>query len=847
MPYDSLNLIDGDVLTSDHIRHIEGGLRDIENNIDSMRISLINILKDKGVYKPEDTSFEDLYREITYLQKPVIPDYEYSEEVADIRNVESGKIKIVFNDSNGGAVGFRIAATTGVIIDWGDGESETVTTTPTAFKEVLHSYEVGTGAYLDGTRTQFIVTIEPLVENGITGFAYNANAGRGNAMLAYASKDIYYKYLSSDTFASCLSLEYIYIVGGSYGVAENQFALSNFCDGDAKLKTVYIENLLWNNVTSMSYAFRGCSVLSNIYLGESWDSINCTSFVSSFSNCKQIKSIPSFKTNSANNMSNCFYGCSMLETVSGSWDLSACSSFNTVFHECSSLIEVPILNNMYNITSMSSCFCRCTSLVKFNENQGNFNTENNKNFYSMFLGCAKLEEIPEIDFSEATNIIRMFNGCSALYIMQNVLNLPQLIGTSTVYNHDGEVDGLDGLFAGCTSLTTAPTIIAPQVLNAFHLFYGCSSLVNVPDIDLPSVKRAHEMFRDCASLINAPHHINLPSAQNVKGMFNNCVSLRNGPEYDVGDKLSFPEAIWAHNLFNGCTSLVNAPKAVELNKAVNIYNIFNGCANMVIAPTNITAPLAQQAYQLFYGCAKLTTSPSRISLPEAINAYDMFYMCSSLLVCPELDLPKATNLREMFFGCQALTSTLPYEFPCATSISGFYRYCTSLVTIAPIKVGGASCDMNYFFFESSSVLNTAYFPEITSGGKLTWNTHCFRLDSGNTFRKFENTVDCTGGTAYVDSIFSSLYIEEIKIKNFSGALTVTNRANLTSVRLITPSKNIGNLNFSGCNLSGDALNQLLTDLPSVPTPRTINIRNNPGALACDTSIATAKNWVVTIV
>lgn len=847
MSYDSLNLIDGDVLTSDHIRHIEGGLRDIENNIDSMRISLINILKDKGVYKPEDTSFEDLYREITYLQKPVTPDYEYSEEVADIRNVESGKIKIVFNDSNGGEVGFRIAATTGVIIDWGDGESETITTTPTAFKEVLHNYEVGTGAYLDGTRTQFIVTIEPLVENGITGFAYNGNAGRRNAMLAYASKDIYYKYLSSDTFASCLSLEYIYMVGGSYGVAENQFTLNSFCDGDAKLKTVYIENLLWNNVTSMSYAFRGCSVLSNIYLGESWDSINCTSFVSSFSNCKQIKSIPSFKTNSANNMSDCFNGCSMLETVSGSWDLSACSSFNTVFYECSSLIEVPILNNMYNITSMSNCFCRCTSLVKFNENQGNFNTENNKNFYNMFLGCAKLEEIPEIDFSEATNITRMFNGCSALYIMQDVLNLPQLIGTSTVYNNDSELDGLDGLFTSCTSLTTAPTIIAPQVLNAFHLFYGCSSLVNVPDIDLPSVKRAHEMFKDCASLINAPHHINMPSAQNVRGMFNNCVSLRNGPEYDVGDKLLFPEAIFAHDLFNGCTSLVNAPKAVELNKAVNIYNIFNGCANMVIAPTNITAPLAQQAYNLFYGCAKLTTPPSRISLPEAINAYNMFYMCGSLLVCPELDLPKATNISNMFYGCQSLTSTLAYEFPSATNASSFYRQCRSLVSIDLVKLGGASCDMTYFFYEGSTKLNTAYFPEPMNSGKLVWSPYAFYFDNGISFRKYENEVDCQGSNSNIDTIFNSPYIEEIRIKNFGGTLNQSNRAFLTSVRLTTPSSNIGNITLTNNNLSATALNQLFTDLPTVPTARTINVRGNPGSSTCNTSIATAKNWVVTIV
>ena len=431
--------------------------------------------------------------------------------------------------------------------------------------------------------------------------------------------------------------------------------------------------------------------------------------------------------------------------------------------------------------------------------------------------------------------------------MQSVINLPNLIGIAITYNNDGTNNGLDGLFANCIALTSAPTIIAPHVLNACSLFDGCTSLVNVPDIDLPSVKRSQFMFRNCTSLINAPHHINMPNTQNIKGMFQNCTALRNGPEYEVSDLFSFPEAIFAYDLFNGCTSLVNVPKIIRLNKATHIYNMFYGCANIIDPPIEITAPLAQQTGSLFYGCTKLNRPPASLSFPEALAANNMFYQCNSMIVCPEMDLPKATNLSYMFCGCSSLTSTLPYEFPCATSINSFYRQCNSLVTIAPLKVGGASCDMNYFFYESSSVLNTAYFPEVVNGGTLTWNTHCFRHEIGNTFRKFENTVDCLGGNTYVDYIFSPTYLEEIKIKNFSGTLTVTNRANLTSVRLFTPSENIGNLNFSGCNLSGDALNQLLTDLPSVPEPRTINIRNNPGALACDTSIATAKNWVVTVV
>ena len=59
------------------------------------------------------------------------------------------------------------------------------------------------------------------------------------------------------------------------------------------------------------------------------------------------------------------------------------------------------------------------------------------------------------------------------------------------------------------------------------------------------------------------------------------------------------------------------------------------------------------------------------------------------------------------------------------------------------------------------------------------------------------------------------------------------------------SKVEGGLNVSNCNLSASALNVMFEDLGTVsPSSGFIQVQGNPGALTCNTSIATAKGYVV---
>lgn len=846
MSYKSLNLMDGDILTASHIRYLESGMKEIENEIDNMKTSLVNTLQDKGLNVNADESFSSICQKITTLQKaPEI--YEYTGDVIDITNVESDSIKMVFSDANNGSVSFDIAATTGIKIDWGDGTIDTYFTSPNSFTAINHKYALGQGEYLDGINTQIVATVTPLVPNGITGWRVNSVTLK--CLLAYASKDIYYTYTYTEMFRSAQKLEYIYMDGGNYGTAESSFSMANMFMGCSKLKSIKM-SVSWRSVTSLSQTFYICPLLNNIDMGSNWDTINCTSMASMFYGCQSLVNAPAFKTNSATSMNTCFYNCTMLETIGGSWDLSACTSFNQVFSLCEKLIELPILNNMYNILTMESAFSGCKQLVSFPEEQGEFDTESCTNFNYLFLNCNSLEETPRINTDAATSIYQAFYNCSSLFVFGNtILNLPNVVGTIPSYASNSVLTALDGLFYQCTSLTTAPTIIAPNALSALSLFNGCTSLVNVPDINLPEAIRANYMFNNCTSLQTAPSNIVMPKCQNIINMFYGCSSLRTAPNYQSGS-LEFPEAILAYNLFYGCNSLVNPPMSIKLQKATDIYSMFEGCASLINAGNmTIEAPLAKNIYKLFYGCTKLSNPPAVLNFPEAISAQSIFYYCNSLLVCPELNLPNATNVSQMFYYCESLTTTLAYEFPCVVNASEFYRGCRGLISMEVVKLGGNAVNINYFFYEGGSKFEVLNFPEtLYETSNINWTYIPFQVaTNGSIFKKYNNYVDFKGANSYAADVFNSTTIEEVKLKNFNSSFTLNSKPYLTSVRMIDCSPSMGNISLQSCALSAAAINQLFTDLPTVTSARTINVKGNPGALTCDTSIATAKNWVVTTI
>ncbi len=219
-----------------------------------------------------------------------------------------------------------------------------------------------------------------------------------------------------------------------------------------------------------------------------------------------------------------------------------------------------------------------------------------------------------------------------------------------------------GMFAGCTSLTTAPALPAPALAEQcyFMMFLGCTSLDTAPELpaETLAVGCYYQMFGDCTSLTTAP---TLPAPELAEGcyyqMFAGCTSLTTAPTLPAPELASY---CYSH-MFAGCTSLTTAPTLPATTLVESCYGgMFSDCTSLTTAPTLPATTLAEGCYSnMFEGCTNLVTAPALPATTlDSECYYGMFSGCTSLTTAPVLP---ATTLTEycytsMFYGCTSLNS-----------------------------------------------------------------------------------------------------------------------------------------------------------------------------------------------
>ncbi len=224
------------------------------------------------------------------------------------------------------------------------------------------------------------------------------------------------------------------------------------------LTSLDLSNFNTSNVTNMSYMFGWCSHLTSLDLNN-FNTANVSDMSCMFSECSSLTSLDlsSFNTSNVTNMGHMFSECSSLTSL----DLSNFNTSNVtymwyMFYECSSLTSLDLSSfNTANVTDMSGMFSYCSSLT--NLDLSNFNTLNATDMERMFAYCSSLTSLDLSSFntSNVTNMGGMFDHCSSL----EKLNLSNF-NTSKVeiYNKNGY-----SIFQGCTKLQTEITIMNPNV------------------------------------------------------------------------------------------------------------------------------------------------------------------------------------------------------------------------------------------------------------------------------------------------------------------------------------------------------------------------------------------------
>ena len=299
------------------------------------------------------------------------------------------------------------------------------------------------------------------------------------------------------------------------------------------------------------------------------------------------------------------------------------------------------------------------------------------------------------------------NSTAVFKVEGNIMSLinPTNFATATTL---GSKYTFNGLFNGCTGLTSAENLVLPATTLAegcyYSMFTNCAKLTKAPK-ELPSdtltTNCYAQMFWNCKSLTVVPKLSATKLATYCySSMFANCKSLITVPE--------LPATTLATNcyasMFKGCSSLSTAPALPATTLATSCYrDMFYNCTSLTVAPELPATTLEYQCYNsMFYGCTKLTQAPVLPANSLANRCYYyMFEGCSSLTTAPELP---ATTLAQdcynsMFSNCTSLT--IAPELPAEILDSGCYSYmfygCTKLKYIKCLAtdISATNCTKNW--------------------------------------------------------------------------------------------------------------------------------------------------------
>ena len=203
-------------------------------------------------------------------------------------------------------------------------------------------------------------------------------------------------------------------------------------------------------------------------------------------------------------------------------------------------------------------------------------------------------------FSSTYTFTKLFKDCTGLISAENLaLPVSELYGADGCYN---------GMFYGCTSLTTAPPLPATGLTDICYgaMFFGCTSLTTAPA--LPATRLALACY---------------------DGMFYGCSSLTSAPELPA---TTLAEECY-YFMFQYCTSLTTAPALPATTLARGCYHgMFWGCSSLTTAPELPVTTLAEACYmEMFSRCTSLTTAPELPATTLADYCYEsMFRGCTSL-------------------------------------------------------------------------------------------------------------------------------------------------------------------------------------------------------------------------
>lgn len=681
----------------------------------------------------------------------------------------------------------RTSGSQNMVIDWGDGTTDTIVSTTNT--KTNHFYTPGTGTPCSRGYTTFVIRI---YFTG-TGVSVINTARLYSAIVVPAN--------TSNPFTDCGLLE-IYYGDGTLPTA-NMSAWYQSSNGSSTGSFSYLEYVkLPQTLGTASFVdtFNNCSALSVVIMPTSMP--NITSAGNAFFSCRSLKSI-TFASNSTNitTLITAFSGCEQLTSVILPNSLNNCTTLSGAFQNCISLknIIIPTLNNC---TDYSNTFTGCTSLE-----------------WARFNGLGAHAGLTVVNWTQ------IFGSCRNLQTVYFTSTVPS---TLSVYN-------LTSAFQACTNLKTVvfPTNMNMSTING--IFSGCSNLRRaVLPTSCPNLGTMSFAFQNCYVLTD----VVLPTTVNASGvtlasLFAGCLALKT---------ITIPDTYRVNSLsatFLGCVSLTDiywTPGAQNL--LTTMATAFNGCILLksFTMPTSMTVLTTLSA--AFTNCRTIRS----ITFPTTLNTVlDISSCFTNCVLLTDVNLPTSMSacnqFGSTFSGCSMLRSVvLPATIALSTpSFLNTFSNCTSLYSVT--------------FPSSAQLVNISNLGGLFQGcGNL--NT-LINFDKIGSLAATPLVGANLGSYISIPSISFSCPLSQVAINNINTGLrnnTQNLRLLNTSAGQWTAAS--PQINVSHTNLNTAALVQLFNDMAAqgVVVSKTINITNATGAAGltpADRLIVTSRGWTIT--
>ena len=237
--------------------------------------------------------------------------------------------------------------------------------------------------------------------------------------------------------------------------------------------------------------------------------------------------------------------------------------------------------------------------------------------------------------------------------------------------------------------------------------------------------------------------------------------------------------------------------------------------------TEITVPMevvGPSLYALFYGCYALESVPE-LDTSQVTNMQFVFYYCTSLTSIPALDTSQVTDMQSMFTYCQALTSIPALDTSQVTNMQSMFQGCSSLASVPDLDTSQVT-NMHSMFAYCYALASVS---DLDTSQVTTMNSMFYDCKALERVPELD-----TSQVTDVDFMFSGCSSLE--------AVTLPGVGNGFTTRRI--------LNLSDTKLNSAAANALMQSLGTPPPGGTLQLPAT--AAGADISIATAKNWEVTV-